>query len=384
MRTLVHAIPPAIYLACSWCWVIGMLLPVMLVRDFGVWGWVAFAVPNVIGAAAVGWYARGRTGRKILERHEHAVRWFTWWTVAFHVFVLGAIGMPGWIAGFLVLAGWAALRRHVFLLSGMVAVFSMIAAYGMSRQECWAMPALSGARPTSDVVFAAAPLAFGFLLCPALDVTFLRTATRHARVSRWSFGIGFGVFFLALITMSGLYSMWFAREDMLLLGNTGDRPGWDAEGYLLTHFLFAQGVFTIGAHVLQGRDPQRPLPSGLLLLMVAGGFLAWGVIRLIHFAVESGDIDVFWLAYRLFLSAYALPFPAYVFICMIPWRWNASPRRRLVVCAGATLVASPFLAIGYFGDVYALLPFGVVIPIAAPFLAGARPLLRRTNTEPRA
>lgn len=45
----------AAYLACSWTWCIGMFLPVLLVRDYGVWGFVVFAVPNVVGAGAMGW-----------------------------------------------------------------------------------------------------------------------------------------------------------------------------------------------------------------------------------------------------------------------------------------------------------------------------------------
>src|SRR4051812_22981962 len=41
----------AIFLGVSWTWVIGMFLPVLLVRDYGLLGWVVFAIPNVIGAA---------------------------------------------------------------------------------------------------------------------------------------------------------------------------------------------------------------------------------------------------------------------------------------------------------------------------------------------
>ncbi|MDB5302268.1 MAG: hypothetical protein JWO87_3931, partial [Phycisphaerales bacterium] len=40
------------FLACSWTWCIGMFLPVLLVRDFGEMGWLVFAAPNVVGAAA--------------------------------------------------------------------------------------------------------------------------------------------------------------------------------------------------------------------------------------------------------------------------------------------------------------------------------------------
>src|SRR6266404_3216610 len=45
----------AVFLAVSWTWCIGMFLPVLLVRDYGLWGWIVFAVPNMIGAAAMGW-----------------------------------------------------------------------------------------------------------------------------------------------------------------------------------------------------------------------------------------------------------------------------------------------------------------------------------------
>ena len=60
----------AIYLASSWTWCIGMFLPVLLVRDYGIWGWIVFAVPNVLGAAAMGWVLRSRSSsRHILIAH---------------------------------------------------------------------------------------------------------------------------------------------------------------------------------------------------------------------------------------------------------------------------------------------------------------------------
>ncbi|MBV8780683.1 MAG: hypothetical protein JO353_04735, partial [Phycisphaerae bacterium] len=50
-----HWLGWAIFLGVSWTWCIGMYLPVLLVRDYGFWGWVVFAIPNVVGAAAMGW-----------------------------------------------------------------------------------------------------------------------------------------------------------------------------------------------------------------------------------------------------------------------------------------------------------------------------------------
>src|SRR5215813_659097 len=77
----------AVYLACSWTWCIGMFLPVLLVRDYGVAGWIAFAVPNVVGAAAMGWTLRdSAASRRVAQEHRTAARWFSLVTIAFQIF----------------------------------------------------------------------------------------------------------------------------------------------------------------------------------------------------------------------------------------------------------------------------------------------------------
>ncbi len=77
----------AFFLACSWTWCIGMFLPVLLVRNWGIWGWVVFAIPNIIGAAAMGWVIRSRdVSEHILERHRLAIAIFSLITVAFHIY----------------------------------------------------------------------------------------------------------------------------------------------------------------------------------------------------------------------------------------------------------------------------------------------------------
>src|SRR3954467_2802578 len=48
----------ALFLGVSWTWCIGMFLPVLLVRGYRMWGWVVFAIPNVVGAAMMGWVLR--------------------------------------------------------------------------------------------------------------------------------------------------------------------------------------------------------------------------------------------------------------------------------------------------------------------------------------
>src|SRR5437016_4359730 len=77
----------AIYLAMSWTWCIGIFLPVLLVRDFGIWGWIVFAIPNVLGAAAVGWiYRSAEQSRQTLEAHATAITAFSLVTASFQIF----------------------------------------------------------------------------------------------------------------------------------------------------------------------------------------------------------------------------------------------------------------------------------------------------------
>src|SRR5689334_7134755 len=76
----------AFHLASSWTWCIGMFLPVLLVRDYGIWGFVVFAVPNILGAAAFGWLLRDDISVALVARHAIAMRWFSAVTIAYHAF----------------------------------------------------------------------------------------------------------------------------------------------------------------------------------------------------------------------------------------------------------------------------------------------------------
>ncbi|MDB5325177.1 MAG: hypothetical protein JWM57_746, partial [Phycisphaerales bacterium] len=94
----------AAYLGASWTWCIGMFLPVLLIRDYGPWAWVIFALPNVIGAGAMGWVMRSREmSHDYTIRHASACRLFSFVTIAFQLFfalwmlprLLGPVGYVG-------------------------------------------------------------------------------------------------------------------------------------------------------------------------------------------------------------------------------------------------------------------------------------------------
>src|SRR2546421_4737493 len=91
----------AAYLASSWTWCIGMFLPVLLVRDYGVWGWIVFALPNVIGAAAMGLVLKNQAASESITRLlAPACAAFSLVTISFQLYFAVAYlrqwGTGGW------------------------------------------------------------------------------------------------------------------------------------------------------------------------------------------------------------------------------------------------------------------------------------------------
>jgi len=71
--------------------------------------------------------------------------------------------------------------------------------------------------------------------------------------------------------------------------------------------------------------------------------------------------------YELFLSLYALPFPAYVWIVCLGW--GMPFRRRLWTLAVAVALAAPFFVVGALLKHWLWLPVGVGVVLAAPLVA---------------
>src|SRR5436853_7285427 len=129
----------AFFLACSWTWCIGMFLPVLLVRNWGIWAWVVFAVPNVIGAAAMGFVIRSRQqSEDLLINHRIAVAFFSLITIAFHIYFVY------WFVSHRLMGPW--------LLVIPVAAFLLM--WGAGRQSPQTDPVMSA------IVWAISMLAF--------------------------------------------------------------------------------------------------------------------------------------------------------------------------------------------------------------------------------
>ncbi len=317
------------YLACSWTWCIGMFLPALLLRDMGWAGFLIFAVPNVLGAAAMGWVLTSRIdSTRFVETHPTAIWWFSAITLAFHLFWIlwvsnflrqafqipnpYLIGVGGIVAAFILLSGRAIRKSRAPQLAAALLIFSLgvlIATYCTPDVKQSSAALIDSAPKTLAPLCMLPVMLFGFLLCPYLDITF-----HHARQQldtkengRLGFTLGFVAFFAPMILLTTRYAGVIAGA----LDGTSFVPiatPWLAAG-LLTHIL-CQWIFTVRVHLdrirtLPSTQAKQPILLGLILLAGAIGFFA---IKLpAHAGLTGGE-----LIYRTFMSAYGLAFPAYV------------------------------------------------------------------------
>lgn len=366
----------AVFLACSWTWCIGMWLPVYLCAEFGWPGWVAFIVPNCIGAAAVGVIIRSREHSERLEaRHPQAFRWFSIVTIAFHAFFLAAmftwvfedftsVRLVGPVAAMVVLvAGYIATRMSTrgFLISA-VCVFlasagTVVGIALTAPRGALSVPTVTGPGGLPGLAAAFPVIAIGFLLCPLLDLTFHRVRRDlPGRAGGWVFIIGFAVFFPPLVTYTLYYAGGVLRGIVSL--------------YLMLH-LAAQAWFTVAAHMRELRErggASDVTAKGRSLGFMSGLFVF--AVALGEIAARGGQFSEGYtfvrLGYELFMSMYGLTFPAYVWIVMIE---RGTPMRvRVVAWLAACAIAAPMYWVGYIMQHYVWLLPGVGVVLVAPLV----------------
>jgi hypothetical protein len=380
---LLRTLSWAVYLGCSWTWCIGMFLPVILVSQFGNVAWFVFAIPNVIGAAAMGWtLAKPGSSEMIVAEHRWACVAFTAVTFAFHLFFLywlAYVGlMPAWFALAAVCSGLTAglAGRWISgldLALGWVvfAVSLAVLAKGLAHPIFGVTDPLLVNHVRSALLGLTLVCLFGFLLCPYLDVTFHRARQKTPPAAgKLAFGIGFGVVFLSMIVLTLLYAGDFARDT-----SPADRFGSFGGALLITWValhIATQAGFTFAAHI---HALPRPRQTDLIIWGTAGILLSlsifairqemWFHVKQLKLAMLSGQ-----LMYHLFMSFYGLIFPAYVWICMVPIRGKSpgASRPALIAVATAVAIAAPMFWMGFVVEKMLWLIPGVLVVLAARFL----------------
>ena len=386
------------YLACSWTWCIGMFLPALLLRDFGWLGFIVFAVPNIVGAGAMGWILTSREqSEAFVARHSHAIWWFSAVTLAFHVFwilwvfQILRMALPmsqnasyGVIAVFI--AFWLVSKRASYFkrmpqLATVLWVFGLLVLVAT-----FVLPDLGPINrsfheqhPSSAMALFMLPIsAFGFLLCPYLDISF-----HHARQQlgtkqrgRIGFTIGFGVMFALMIVLTTQYAPLVINAMDGQIANP-TRTTWIG-AVLLTHILL-QWVFTVQVHLDRVKAmPVDAVPPhtqliGISLLAGLAGFFASNLPSIA--GLSGGEI-----VYRSFLGCYGLLFPTYVLYRVVLARGGHKPMSYTAMWA-AVVLATPMFWMGFMEreSVWLAPGIGIVLLIAGTGAINRKQGLAGTN-----
>lgn len=366
-RGPVPALLWACFLGCSWTWIIGMVFPILLLRDYGPWGWVVFAVPNVLGAAAMGtvlW--KPQWSAWVVEKHRDMGLRFSEVTIAYHGFVLGWLVMRHWgiwIAATVIgvtLIIWSRVKgdRTAGIIAAGIAGMSLIwlgVGWALNPQDAWLgvfneTDSIPARLSTLDLVLFAPAAVLGFLCCPYLDLTFHRARMATAPLTGASaFALGFGVVFCSMIVGTLMYAGLFLPSGVLFEQAVGHQlpETWNA---VLAVHLTLQIAFTVAIHWHEvGRNGSSGSMLRLAAITLAALLIGWFVqhdptsiptdaaglspAEAPAFAMTTGET-----IYRLFLLCYGLIFPAYVWLCMIPTLRPTNPRtRKAIFILGAVL-----------------------------------------------
>lgn len=371
----------AIYLGVSWTWCIGMYLPVILARDFGIWSFAAFALPNAFGAAAMAFVlGDADRSRRLIERHRGAMTSFSFVTIAYQAF------FAGWMLPQLL--GWWTLGLYPLLLAVLIYAvrkdgefhkitaaawaLSLAAAALLWQRGALALPDSTGLFTPADgglgVAWLAPVCLLGFALCPYLDLTFHHALQRAEAGRGWerskgllggaraAYTLGFLGVFASMIALTLLYT------PLLLSGH--DRL---ARALVGAHMML-QLVVTIVLHQVRmataQRNPADSLKTQKRFFPLVAACVALGLLCLFIPPLTglSTDRPAGEWVYRTFLAYYGLLAPAYVLIRVV-----SGGTMRLL--GGTVVTALPFYAIGFFTPHSVYLVPGVGIVLAGSILA---------------
>ncbi len=381
----------AVYLGVSWTWCIGMFLPALLWRDFGVWGFVVFALPNIVGASAMGLVMRSpRSSTAFLERHRWACFAFSAITVGFQVFfaawVARVMGGGIWHAGWVLCAAAALLSRGgprvlraatLFGLAVWVVSVATLVTTVVREGDAGMLPEVvewTGVLPGHHLVPLAMVCLLGFGLCPYLDRTFHRARIEAGTGAVRVFGLGFGFFFAAMIAGTLLT----APLLVWIVGATGGVGG-QAVGRLLVALFAAhtlpQLVYTVWLHGCEARGNRERLALAVLGLAVGLGVVLAGAGPLVRqYGGEAGWANPLFggeVVYRGFMAFYGLVFPAYVAIVSWPVKDGGAvvDRRRVLLMALVVLAAVWFYWTGFVERRTWWVAVGVLVVVAGKVIS---------------
>jgi hypothetical protein len=362
------SLPYAAFLACSWTWCIGMFLPVLLVRDFSVWGWIVFLVPNVIGASAMGSIPRsGQALEDLRTNHLPALKLFSLVTIAFHLFFNGWIIRrllpdfgPSLTIALAILIYLIICRPNPRDLLLSIVVFAVSYLGMLLAGFSGALDTLPSRAPlatTPNLLSVAAVCCFGFLLCPYLDLTFHRVRqSAGPLLAPIAFVLGLFCFFSVILVFSLRYAPFLAP----IINDPSALNHARTPAFILGLYFSLQSAFTVAVHARELIGTVAPANRGRTIMLAAAVFVVPVILGIVSqeplrfFGLAGGEVF-----YRCFMGFYALYFPAYVYLCIIPRRTS------FLTYAVAVILATPlFFAAFILNHMPLLFPALAIILLA--------------------
>jgi hypothetical protein len=288
---------------------LGGFFPLILSRDYGWPALAAFTIFNVVGAMAMGFYFKQRAQQQGFEgKHRPAISLFSFVTIAYQLFFIAwlgeSIGQPLLLAVVLLIA--FAIYRSKGLITYWALLFYLISIglfVGFLGTN-WPPVDIS---PKGYWSHALLPLAIGFIFSPYLDITFHR-AYRSSDNPKVSFGVGFGILFLSLLSFVFFYA-----------GSLGDiffkQAVPAAIIYPVIGFLVLQIAFTIAAHSSELCTQQYLKPSRLAGVIAMFSVFCVGLLTLLKdTTIPLVNLPLEETLYKSFLFFYSLVFPLYLLL----------------------------------------------------------------------
>jgi len=371
-----------LFLASSWTWCIGAFLPILLLRDFGWPGFLVFAIPNVLGATAVGFVWTRERSRAFAARRRALLGWFSAATLAYQAFFIvwiaplvvdAALGTPmgegmrwlAWLVAATIFAAIASGGRgsdRAWISLGVVATLGSYALWAVHGVGAW-HTVDGGSAPSIDLWLLAPAIWLGFIVCPHLDLTFHRVVERDATRLPW---MVFAPAFTALLLFAaGAFSGWSSTDgsqealtgaavDASTIAPIGEGGALVALSGAFVAFWFIQISFTGAAHARELRASPMHGAAWLAPLSIAIGAIAG--------APPLGGEAV----YLRILGLYGAVFPIIAVMLWRGWGWKA--------IVPLLVIAVPSFELGFLGphgighgrwSAAPLLPIGLLLGLMA-------------------
>ena len=344
MTSILRTIGWGLFCTSSWTWCIGMWLPMIVIGRWGWSGFWVFAVPNVLGCAAMGYIVGSKAkSQQLVDTHRGPMRWFSMFTIGFQLFwltaVLAFMGLDWtWLVlapiGVLLLGAMAAMMPSACWLMFSYAIFiAIVVNFGFIGIDVLEHVPDRGISPGIELWGVAPLITLGFLFSPYLDLTFHRA--RQETPCKNSFAIFGATFFIVLLFVC---AAWIEQALAILLA-----------------LWLSQLIFTVGAHLRELRSTGQSGGWGSNRTLVTVAFLpaalAWIMLGLGYgqselFLTSGKGSPMLVEMYLRFIAFYALIVPAWVMAFMGPRRPASRTRTAMVVLVITLLVALPMAELG--------------------------------------